>query len=284
MSGPAMTDTESGLPPEVELPESLQSLAQDLNGPGPALPLSQSDADQLIAGALRQRADRKGVIGLGGGLRKGRAFGVAALLLLGSSAAAAWYQHRIDVQETERAQQAADEARAAPRRHPQNQQPRVPLSEPAAASAVTELQQPDQPEQTARTAAPEASSSGSPAEDLLQKANRLRREGQPKEAEQTYLQLVQREPQSMSAYVARVAVAELRLGRNPSSAIDLLQTALQRFPKGPLEIEIHQALAQAYRSTGNAALERSELTRLVTQYEGTPAADRARARLIELGN
>jgi TolA-binding protein len=267
----------------MQLPESLQTLAQDLDVAGPAVPLSDEDATRMIAAALEAR-HAKPALWRGGSARKGRVAAAGVLLLLGSSAAAAWYQHGIAVRERENARlEAPSVAVDRPRNAPQSGQ---------ATPAQVVPYQPVQAQPTDGRVAQEARADESPsvdiparavpAEDLLQKASRLRREGQPAEAEQTYLQLVQREPQSMSAYVARVAVAELRMGRNPASAIELLHTALRHFPNGPLEIEIHQALAQAYRGTGNALQERSELTRLITQHPGTPAADRAQVRLNEL--
>lgn len=264
---------------QVELPPSLQVLAKDLGESGPALPLAPGDADRLIAQALRQRHKKAMWLASGGAVRKGRAAGAVALLLIGSSAAAAWYQHRVDVRDRlARAAALADEGAA--RQQAKRQITPAPL-EPA--TTDENVPSPDTPLQPSVVPTVEPSAHAAPSEDLLQKANRLRREGQPREAEQTYLQLVQREPQSGSAYVARVAVAELRMGRNPASAIALLQAALRQTPGGPLDIEIHQLLAQGYRATGRAAAERSELLLLTQQHPGTLAADRARARLSELG-
>jgi TolA-binding protein len=263
--------------PEEQLPEQLSSLL-DLGGDGPAAPLSGDAAERLIATALQERRTRAGWFSGATRLRSGRALGVVALVLIGSSAAAAWYQHRIELRERELEHAVPDDSAKQPRaRTERAQQPSiVPTSEVVANEPAAPASTPDE------GAGAESPGRVMPAEDLLQKASRLRREGQAKEAEQTYMQLVQREPQSMSAYVARVAVAELRLGRNPSSAIELLQAAQQRFPSGPLDIEIHQALAQACRGTGNAVRERAELKTLISQHPGTVAADRARARLSEL--
>jgi hypothetical protein len=269
-----------------ELPAPLQTLANDLAAPGPALPLADADAERMIAKALRESRGAAHFTAAGavrpwrGSLvHKRRAVGAAAVLLIGTSAAAAWYQHRSEVRARELARIAASaEAREA--RHEAQRQVAPALLEPATAD---DKLQPDTPVQPSVAPVVEPSAHAAPSEDLLQKANRLRREGQPREAEQTYLQLVQREPQSGSAYVARVAVAELRMGRNPAGAIALLQAALRQTPGGPLDIEIHQLLAQGYRATGKAAAERSELLLLTQQHPGTLAADRARARLSELG-
>jgi tetratricopeptide (TPR) repeat protein len=201
--------------------------------------------------------------------------GAAALLLLGSSAAAAWYQHRVS--EREQVQIGASGAQ-------RDQYPTSPVAPATIPSSTVANDSPNIAPAAPVVEPVEAPVRNAPSEDLLQKANRLRREGQPREAEQTYLQLVQREPQSSSAYVARVAVAELRMGRNPASALELLRTALRQSPRGPLDIEIHQLLAQGYRATGKAGLERDELLLLSQQYPGTLAADRARARLSELGD
>jgi TolA-binding protein len=281
MIDPTNTDAE-GMPP------SLKVLSEDLQAPGPALPLSALDAERLIAGALKAPQRRAVALGLGSTVRKKRAMGAVALVLLGSSAAAAWYQHRVSVRERAKVEAFADQQpserdsqRTGSSPTPPNP---TPVSPTPGSEGVTDGVLAH--EQSADTVAPtvEPALRPAPAEDLLQKASRLRRDGQPKEAEQVYLQLVQREPQSTSAYVARVAVAELRIGRSPASAIELLQAALRHFPQGPLDIEIHQLLAQGYRSTGNATLERNALTRLTTRHPGSLAADRARTRLNELGD
>jgi TolA-binding protein len=267
---------------EEQLPPSLQVLSEDLSAPGPALPLSAADAERLITSALK--GPRSAALGgVGGAARRRRAAGVVALVLLGSSAAAAWYQHRVSARERALAQATASADRQAEREATQPK--RVPQPETTAQVEIVsnEAAAPAQASDSVVRAV-ESPARAAPAEDLLQKASRLRREGQLKEAEQVYLQLVQREPQSSSAYVARVAVAELRIGRNPAGAIELLQAAVRYFPQGPLDIEIHQLLAQGYRATGNVTLERSALTRLTTRHSGSIAADRARTRLNELGN
>lgn len=278
MSAPEHSD------PELQLPQSLQALSQDFDASGPALPLSDAEAARLIAAALQQPQRNRGALWVAGGVPKRRAMGAVALLLLGSSAAAAWYQHRIELRDREHSQAvpSIDERAVQRGATPEHQAPAVASSAVVADTAVAH-------NTVALASAPEVRGAEAPArtvpvEDLLQKANRLRREGQPNEAAQTYLQLVQREPQSTSAYVARVAVAELRMGRNPAGSIELLQAALRHFPRGPLDIEIHQLLAQGHRATGNAALERSELTLLTKQHPGTLAADRAQARLGELAD
>lgn len=278
MSAPGNSD------PELQLPQSLQALSQDFDAPGPALPLSDAESARLIAVALQQSRRRRGALWFAGGVPKRRAMGAVALLLLGSSAAAAWYQHRIELHDREHSQAVPSSAERAvqPSVTTQRQAPAAASSAVVAHNAVED--QASEPTLAPEVKGAEAAARAVPVEDLLQKANRLRREGQPNEAAQTYLQLVQREPQSTSAYVARVAVAELRMGRNPAGSIELLQTALRYFPRGPLDIEIHQLLAQGHRATGNAALERSELLQLTKQHPGTLAADRAQARLAELAD
>ena len=119
------------------------------------------------------------------------------------------------------------------------------------------------------------------ADDLLQRANRLRGDGDYRGAERTYLRAVAANPHGLTAYAARVAAAGLRLERfeDARGALQLYKEALRAQPAGSLTPEIHEGMAHAYRALGRAADERRALQALLSDQPSGPAAERARARL-----
>jgi tetratricopeptide (TPR) repeat protein len=119
------------------------------------------------------------------------------------------------------------------------------------------------------------------AQDLLERANRLRGEGRYRAAERTYLRVVTQNPSGAAGYTARVAAAGLRLERldDAKGALRLYDDALRASPSGPLTPEVHEGMAHAYRALQRPSDERSALLALLARQASGPAAERARQRL-----
>lgn len=132
----------------------------------------------------------------------------------------------------------------------------------------------------ARRAAPPAER----PEDLIARGNALRAERRWAEAEQAYLSASRASPRSSIAHVADVAAAAIRLEHrgDPIGAATLYARALTARPNGPLALEAREGIARAERRRGRAPAERAALEAIVTHHPGSPAATRARARLLEL--
>lgn len=122
-------------------------------------------------------------------------------------------------------------------------------------------------------------------EDLLQKANRQRSVGEFADAAATYSQVYEREPRSLSAYVAEVAAASIELEHlaHPARARKLFERALRSHPDGALDLEARQGLALSLRDLGDARAETAALQALIERHPKSPAAKRAALRLRELG-
>jgi tetratricopeptide (TPR) repeat protein len=123
------------------------------------------------------------------------------------------------------------------------------------------------------------------SEDLLQQANRARAAGQFRDAADTYAEVYERHPSSLSAYVAEVAAGSLELEHldRPDRAVRLFRRALRTRPSGALDLEARQGLAIALRDLGRERDEIAALKTLVAAHPERPAAERARVRLRELG-
>jgi tetratricopeptide (TPR) repeat protein len=121
-------------------------------------------------------------------------------------------------------------------------------------------------------------------DDLLQKANRLRSTGDFAEAAATYSQVYERDPRSLSAYVAEVAAGSIELEHleHPQKARKLFERALRTYPDGALDLEARQGLALSLHDLGDPSAEASALRSLVERHPKSPAAKRASVRLSEL--
>jgi tetratricopeptide (TPR) repeat protein len=121
-------------------------------------------------------------------------------------------------------------------------------------------------------------------EDLLQRANRQRAEGRFQSAADTYAQVYERYPRSLSAYAAQVAAASIELEHlgKPDHARKLFESALRSHPKGALDLEARQGLSLSLRELGRDRDEVSSLRALIRDHGESPAARRADARLKEL--
>lgn len=121
-------------------------------------------------------------------------------------------------------------------------------------------------------------------DDLLQRANQLRAEGRFQTAADTYAQVYERYPRSLSAYAAQIAAASIALEHlsKPQHARSLFESALRGHPKGALDLEARQGLVLSLRDLGRDRDEAQALRGLIRAHGETPAARRAEARLKEL--
>ena len=276
----------TGSEPEFHLPVPLP-----LDGhAGPAARLPDERANALLAAALLEfdhlhapQAPASAPAGKGrwaGGSLKTWAVAAGGLLALAGGAAAARHYFQAAPQRATPAQVAAPSpAPSAPLSPPS--QPSPPEVQPEASS--TPASQPEaqrEPERPAR-----AVGRGAP-EDLLQKANHQRALGQFKDAAQTYAQVYERFPRSISAYVARVAAGAIELEHlsNPTRARKLFEQALREQPRGALDLEAQQGLSVALRDLEDRAGEAAVLRALIARHPDSPAARRAQVRLRELDN
>lgn len=254
-----------------EAEQMLHSLGAGLDTPGPALKISERETARLVGSVMRERAgtplERKP--------RWGRRAAAAVPALLVVAAAAYW----ITRGSAERASEPHVRVAVPPRAlasvapAPSWVSPPAAAASPGAAGPALGAAPRVRPLQMAPSLEPE---------DLLQRANRLRRKGEWKEAEATYLQVTRVQPGTLSAYVALASVGSLRVGRDPRSALTLYERARAQNPGGPLDADIRWGIASAHRALGNTQAEQTELEALLRVHPGAPTADRARSRLQAL--
>lgn len=246
--------------------------------PGPAPRISAERGDAMVDRALeawqgkgasrRRSASRRTVAATG-----------AAILVAGAAAAA--YFSGLDEMETPRPQIAdppAQRTAASP--------PPVPSSktEPLAAETPALPKAAPEPAPAKTTASESPTPASKSLDDWMRQASRLRRRGRWSDAEQAYRQVYRAHPGTLSAYVARVAAASLRLDQlgDPSGARRLFEAARQARPAGSLDVEARQGIANASRRLGDMAAERVALRGLIAAHPQTRAAENARQRLKEI--
>lgn len=238
---------------------------------GPARRISRERAHAIVEAAL---SAAPAAAGTSAGWRQSLSLrAAAAVLAIGvittGASAAIWYAEKRTVEpQAPRAEKAAP----APQRHAGTRAPQQP-----AAEATEPLALPPDSSEEAQPLSPAP-------QDQLQRANRLRAEGRYRAAADVYLGVVERFPESLSAYAARIAAASLMREylHEPQRASDLYQSGLRSQPHGALELEALQGLALSYQDLADRQAERTTLQELVRAHPGSPAARRARARLREL--
>jgi tetratricopeptide repeat protein len=216
---------------------------------GPALPLSPEAEEKLISFALDQAFEKK--------RRRWLPIAAAALVLLGTPAAiAAWMSAR--------------------------KAERIFLEPPPPVRHVVVPKTMAEPPPPVAEEKPKKAKKKREAEDLLAKANTLRRSSKWREAESVYLEVAERFPKSGSAYVALVAAASLRLEHldDPAGALALLARAAKK--SGPLDAEILWHQSRAHRQRGDAQREFRALERMLKEHPGSPFTEAAEDRLREL--
>jgi tetratricopeptide (TPR) repeat protein len=255
--------------PGVALP--LDSLA------GPAARINRQRLDSLVEGALAM-ADEKPPLVL---RRRRRGIAAAALVLVAGSAAASLYVGT-------RPNAPLEAPAAAPKpAKPSHVSATTTLPSPAAPPEEPESPATDPEEPKAAEAAPAVERPAEVAktpEDWLERANALRRRGRFAEAERAYAKVYDQYPGTLSAYVARVAAASIKMDYlgDPRGAQRLLEAARRGSPGGALDIEVREGLAESARRLGDTAGERGALEGLVSAYPKSRAAETAKKRLAEL--
>jgi hypothetical protein len=122
------------------------------------------------------------------------------------------------------------------------------------------------------------------AEDLLERANRLRGAGSFREADAVYERVTREHRGAFAAYVAEVASASLHLEQlgDPRGAAQRFERALRMRPGGALDLEALDGLARARRALGDREGERDALRTLLSRHPASAAAARATTRLADL--
>jgi tetratricopeptide (TPR) repeat protein len=146
------------------------------------------------------------------------------------------------------------------------------------------LEDPSAPVEQALTPEPDKERRSSGGE-LLERANRLRAQGEFARAERVYSQVMRRAGEPDDTYVATVAVAALRLEHrhSPREALALYRRALRMRPEGPLAASARLGIAQCHRALAQSEAEAQALGELIASHPGHLLRSRAEARLRELG-
>jgi len=125
-----------------------------------------------------------------------------------------------------------------------------------------------------------------PASDaaaLFAQANVVRRSGDRAKAAELYRALVERFPRSAEAHEAEAALGHLLLGAgNASAALRYFDEYL--YSSGPLEEDVRVDRALAFNRLHRSSDEADAWSSLLRTHPGSVHADRARARLRELGD
>jgi hypothetical protein len=112
---------------------------------------------------------------------------------------------------------------------------------------------------------------------LFARANSLRRGGRSSEALGLYQTILDKFPSAREAPPARLALAKLLEGSNPTQALAHYRLLAQR--KGTLRAEGLWGLAETARNLGQSALEQRTLSELVREFPNSPYAAVARERM-----
>jgi tetratricopeptide (TPR) repeat protein len=248
---------------------------------GPARRISREQGLSMIESALDSWQGELPVAPRKRSLLPALAVAASVLLaLVGGANAARWYFGKAEPKPTIEAM-ATSKPRA---KH---------IKQPAELAEVTVEADPE-PEALNRPSAPrnrvapahDREQAKAEPDDLLQRANRLRAEGRFQSAADTYAQVYERYPRSLSAYAAQVAAASIELEHlgKPDHARRLFESALRSHPKGALDLEARQGLSLSLRDLGRDHDEASSLRALIRDHGESPAARRAEARLNELSS
>jgi hypothetical protein len=237
------------------------ALLDSLDEPGPALPISDAQAQLLVQGAMAGAARPMRPP------RRMMRFAVAATIcaaLAGTAAAAIWYAR------SKPAELPAPTAPAPIKPPPAPQTPMVAPPPSAFAPPPIVIEPPARPRPTA-------------AQDLLHLANQRRAQRQWREAQSLYRRVEREYASSESAYVAMLADASLRLEHlhDARGALGLYRTALAKGP-GSLREEAGFGVAESYRALGQKKAESQALESFVAAHPDSPMTPRARERLEEL--
>jgi TolA-binding protein len=122
-------------------------------------------------------------------------------------------------------------------------------------------------------------------DDILARAQALRKQRDWNGAAGAYKQLVAQYPGSGQARTARVSLGVIQLGHlgQPGQALRNFEAYLSAAPTGALAPEALYGRASAYRAQGRTDLEAAALGDLVARFPASLRVPAARARLQELG-
>lgn len=265
--------------------------------PGPALPIDDGAMRAMIAAALDGGGGGPG--GDGGSAAGGGGLSIAVksgLVALGAAAAVIAVLALSGVFDRERPASPAviepdpdSELAVAPELvepepiEPEPIEPEPGPSEPEPIVIEPERVEPPPPKPK-RPASPAPEPAAKTPDDLLRLANEARKRRAWSDANAIYRQVWKEHPGTRAAYVARVASAQLELGKldRPAAALAGFRAALRQDPDGFLTEEARFGVAQGLRALGKRADEREALERFLSEHPDSAHAPRARARLAEL--
>lgn len=277
------------------------------DGPGPARPISDARARELVRGALRRVI--AGDVDLPGPAARTRArrltrvaLVAGGLLAVGAAVAGLAYRRLVAERPAVVATATATTTTAAPLPAPAERTDRAPATGPEAApdpsaavaaatngdhdattatrSPVRHKATPPRPRALAHSERENAAASG---DDLLARANQLRAQRRWREAAAAYQSVIAGSAGTNGAYVAMLARAELLLDHlnRPSEALGLFQRALAQ-PSGLLTEEARYGIATCYRALGDSNRERQALNAFLAAHPHSLLRASAAARLTEL--
>ncbi|KFE69222.1 tetratricopeptide repeat protein [Hyalangium minutum] len=257
----------------------------DLLGPldersGPAQRISQKRSAELIQGVLAVMEAPAAPPPKRGRFRRGVWVTGACLVLAGAAAASYWSLRTSppEVLPVPRVAEVQPPVAPAPQAVQPAPEPAVPPPPPSAPTepAVAPAQEPVVRQ---RPAAP-----ATEPEDLLRRANERRAAGAWREADALYQRVIQSHPGTASAYVARVASAELRLKQlgDAQGALRQFQQALRMQPHGTLSEEARHGVAEAFQALGDPVREAQALKDFLQAHPESLLAEPARRRLQAL--
>jgi hypothetical protein len=265
--------------------------------PGPARPISEQRAQELVRGAISRllTADVNQRAYPTVGIARGRMLRVAIVVLgcLGAGVVAAslsgvrvWpvaveteqrVLQRLTLDSPTAAPQLPESpapapALAEPARH--EVRPTVRLAAPVSRHRMVGKNVPTDPPEVQRKV----------AEDALMAANRQRLQKQWRQAAHSYQEIMVAFAGSDTAYVAMVARGQLLLDHleQPAEALALFRLAVAQHPHGPLTEELRYNTAVCYRRMGDVDNEREALKLFLTGEQPNPRRTAAAARLAEI--
>ncbi len=280
-----------------------RSLEVDLDGAGPAVPISAARRramTQEILAAARAEAPRPAEAAVSPrGRRRLRAWVLVAAAMLvcagAMAAVAAWPTRDEPRPESPSAPVELPQPEVTSPADTEDTAPEVTAPEVTAPEDTSpEVTAPEvtSPEETApevtpprrRSRALQPSPAPTSPEDGLAVANGLRAERRWDAAERAYLAVVGRFPSSEQAYAARLAAADLQLShtRRPARALASYQAALAARPAGPLAAQARFGIARSLRRLGRTVEERRALEAYLAAHPDDLRASSARARIAEL--
>lgn len=256
--------------------------------PGPARPISEQRAADLVAAAI-DRAHTPPVATAKRGSPWRMVLVAAAVLAVAGAASAGIYRLATSDDDEPEQPEVAPQPADAPAPGPGPAPEVVPRADPEPAEteepAPLEVEaETIEPAPSEHLSEPRSDPEPSSPEDLLALANERRGDEQYKAADALYQRVMRKHAGTSAAYVATIASASLHLDhlRDGRGALKLFRKALEAKPRGYLAEEARSGIAEAYRALGNTEAEAKALQDLLDHHPDSPLRGRAQDRLRSL--